>query len=129
MPLLPSSCADFRCTAATSDMRIHAGMRCTPFIPCTLVATHIVAHGAPCPALPYRLAAPLGVCSVVGVGGLALNGGLSLLSRAYGATADNILEATVVLADGSVVSLPAACIYGCSVLPGNKATVMLADAL
>ncbi|PRW50977.1 FAD-linked oxidase [Chlorella sorokiniana] len=51
----------------------------------------------------HGLAAPLGVCSVVGVGGLALNGGWSLLARAFGATADNILEATLVLADGSVV--------------------------
>lgn len=51
----------------------------------------------------HGLAAPLGVCSVVGVGGLALNGGLSLLSRAVGATADNILEATLVTADGAVV--------------------------
>lgn len=59
---------------------------------------------APSPA-PRRLATPLGICSVVGAGGLALNGGISLLSRAYGATADNILEATLVLADGSVVSL------------------------
>lgn len=49
------------------------------------------------------------MCSVVGVGGLALNGGLSLLSRAYGATADNILEATLALADGSVVSWHPVC--------------------
>lgn len=69
---------------------------------CTLTALQT----PPPPALPSfsRLAAPLGVCSVVGVGGLALNGGWSLLSRAHGATADNILEATLVLADGSVVS-------------------------
>ena len=53
---------------------------------------------------PARLAVPLGVCATVGVGGLALNGGLSLLSRAHGAVCDNILAATVVLADGSVVS-------------------------
>jgi FAD/FMN-containing dehydrogenase len=53
-------------------------------------------------ALPCRLAAPLGVCCVVGMG-LALNGGLSLLSRAYGPACDGILEATVVLADGTAV--------------------------
>lgn len=51
----------------------------------------------------YGLAAPVGICPTVGVGGLALNGGLSLLSRSYGAVCDNILEAQLVLADGSVV--------------------------
>lgn len=51
----------------------------------------------------HGLAAPLGVCGLVGVGGLALNGGLSLLSRAVGAVCDNILEATLVTADGAVV--------------------------
>ena len=51
----------------------------------------------------HGLAAPLGVCSAVGVGGLALHGGLSLLSRAVGAVCDNILEATLVTADGAVV--------------------------
>lgn len=50
----------------------------------------------------HGLAAPLGVCCVVGMG-LALNGGLSLLSRAYGPACDGILEATVVLADGTAV--------------------------
>ncbi|KAL4439985.1 hypothetical protein ABPG75_002986 [Micractinium tetrahymenae] len=52
----------------------------------------------------YGLAAPVGICPTVGVGGLALNGGLSLLSRSYGAACDNILEAQLVLADGSVVT-------------------------
>lgn len=52
---------------------------------------------------PYGLAAPVGICPTVGVGGLALNGGLSLLSRSYGAVCDNILEAQLVLADGTVV--------------------------
>ncbi|KAL4420280.1 hypothetical protein ABPG77_005620 [Micractinium sp. CCAP 211/92] len=53
---------------------------------------------------PYGLAAPVGICPTVGVGGLALNGGLSLLSRSYGAVCDNILEAQLVLADGTVVT-------------------------
>lgn len=51
----------------------------------------------------HGLAVPLGVCAVVGVGGLALHGGLSVLSRAHGATCDSLLEAQLVLADGSVV--------------------------
>lgn len=65
--------------------------------------------------MPCSLATPLGICSVVGVGGLALNGGLSLLSRALGATCDNILEIQMVLADGSVVS--AASCAMCPALP------------
>jgi hypothetical protein len=36
--------------------------------------------------------------------GLVLNGGISLLSRAFGPACDGILEATLVMADGSVVS-------------------------
>ncbi len=57
-----------------------------------------------------RLAVPLGVCAVVGVGGLALHGGLSLLSRAHRATCDSLLEAQIVLADGSVVGGSSSCL-------------------
>ncbi|EFN59850.1 hypothetical protein CHLNCDRAFT_133629 [Chlorella variabilis] len=52
----------------------------------------------------HGLAAPLGVCCVVGMG-LVLNGGISLLSRAHGPACDSILGAQVVLADGSVVNV------------------------
>lgn len=54
---------------------------------------------------PTNLTVPMGECMSVGLTGLALGGGFGLLSRSLSLTCDSILEATIVTAQGLVVTV------------------------
>jgi FAD/FMN-containing dehydrogenase len=86
------------------DMSIMKGIRVDPAAGTVRVEAGCTSGDVDHVTHAFGLAVPFGIVSTTGVAGLTLGGGIGYLSRAYGLTIDSLLEADVVLADGSIVT-------------------------
>ncbi len=86
------------------DLSTMRGVRVDPVTRTARVTAGCVTGDVDHATHPFGLAAPFGVISTTGVAGLTLSGGHGYLSRQYGLAIDSLLEADVVLADGSFVT-------------------------
>jgi FAD/FMN-containing dehydrogenase len=86
------------------DLSMMKGIRVDPAVRTVRVDPGCTSGDVDHATHPFGLAVPFGIVSTTGVSGLTLGGGTGYLTRKYGLTIDNLLEADVVLADGRVVT-------------------------
>jgi FAD/FMN-containing dehydrogenase len=86
------------------DLSTMKGVRVDPTARTARVAAGCTQGDLDHAAHAFGLATPAGIISTTGIAGLTLSGGHGYLSRKYGLTIDNLIEADVVLADGSFVT-------------------------
>src|SRR3974377_362569 len=86
------------------DLSLMKGVRVAPRNRTVRADAGCTQGGVDHAAHAFGLAVPAGVVSSTGIAGLTLGGGHGYLSRKFGLTIDNLLEADVVLADGRLVT-------------------------
>jgi FAD/FMN-containing dehydrogenase len=85
------------------DMSRMAGVRVDPAARTARVGAGCTQGDVDHATHAFGLAVPAGIISTTGIAGLTLSGGHGYLTRKHGLTIDNLIEADVVLADGSFV--------------------------
>ena len=86
------------------DLSMMRGVRVDPAARTARVAAGCTQGDVDHATHPFGLTVPAGIISTTGIAGLTLSGGHGYLSRKYGLTIDNLLEADVVLAVGRFVT-------------------------
>jgi FAD/FMN-containing dehydrogenase len=86
------------------DLSMMTGVRVDPQARTVRVAAGCTTGEVDHATHAFGQAVPFGIISTTGVAGLTLSGGHGYLSRQYGLAVDNLVEADVVLADGSFVT-------------------------
>ena len=85
------------------DLSLMKGVRVDPQEQTVRVGAGCVTGDVDHATHAFGQAVPFGIISTTGVAGLTLSGGHGYLSRQYGLAVDNLIEADVVLANGSFV--------------------------
>ncbi|HEX3418984.1 MAG TPA: FAD-binding oxidoreductase [Stellaceae bacterium] len=85
------------------DLSLMKSVRIDPFARTARVEPGVTLGEFDREAQSFGLVTPTGINSTTGIAGLTLGGGFGWISRKFGLTADNLLSADIVTADGQLV--------------------------